>query len=47
MGSDLKYIYSGINGSDLKLPVEMSVDGSSGAVCQIYYKSCNKSKKCC
>lgn len=32
MGSDLKYIYSGINGSDLNLPVEMSVDGSSGAV---------------
>lgn len=32
MGSDLKYIYSGINGSDLKLPVEMSVDGSGGAV---------------
>lgn len=32
MGSDLKYIYSGINGSDLKLPVEMSADGSGGAV---------------
>lgn len=47
MGSDLKYIYLEINGSDLKLPVEMSVDGSSAPVCQIYYKNCGKSKKCC
>lgn len=47
MGSDLKYIYLEINGSDLKLPVEMSLDGSCAAACQIYYRSCNKSKKCC
>lgn len=47
MRRDLKYIYVEINGSDLKLPVEMSVDGSSAAVCQIYYKSCDKSKTCC
>lgn len=43
MGSDLKYIYLEINGSDLRLSVEKSVDGSGAEV----YKSCNKSKKCC
>lgn len=46
MVSDLKYIYLEINDSDLKLPIEMSFDGSSGALCWIYYKSCNISKKC-
>lgn len=42
MVSDLKYIYLEINGSDFKLPVEMNVDGSSAALHQIYYRSCNK-----
>lgn len=47
MGNNLKYIYLEIDGSDLKLPFEMSVDGSSAAVCQIYYETCNKSKTYC
>lgn len=46
MASDLKDIYLEINGSDLKLPIEMNVDGSSAALCNFCNKSNNTSKKC-